>query len=91
MAPNNSTVSAVVDSLETYAAQDNFYVLHLNITEMKKSSGEMKGAEKGLKVKALLSKETADELELKKGVNVNCEMKKVSPGLWRVNTITVKN
>jgi ABC-type molybdate transport system ATPase subunit len=91
MAPNSSTVSAVVDSLETYAAQNNFYVVHLGITELKKSSGEMKGAEKGAKVKALLSKETADELKLKKGVKVNCEMKKVSPDLWRVSTITVKS
>ena len=90
MAPNNSTVSAIVNAMETYAAQNNFYVLHLSILDLKKSSGQVQ-AEKGATVKALLSKATSDELELKKGVKVNCELRKVSPDLWRVGTITVKS
>lgn len=90
MAPNSSAVTALVISLETYAAQTNFYIILLEITASKKVADlpQMPGADKGAKVKALLSKEVADDMKLKKGVEVNCEIKKVSPDLWRIGTIT---
>ena len=92
MAPNKSVVSATVLALEPYAAQPDFYLLQLQITTAKKSTGQlqMHGAEKGTKLKAIVSKSIADELKLAKGSNIECELKKVSIDLWRVGTITIK-
>ncbi len=92
MAPNKSSVSATVLAMETYAAQTDFYLLNLQITTAKKSTEhlQMPGAEKGTKLKAIISKSTADELKLAKGNKVECELKKVSIDLWRVGSISLK-
>lgn len=92
MAPNNSAVTAIIHGMETYTVQENFYVLQLEITSSKKveNTQQLPGAEKGKKIKALLSKENADDLKLKKGMEVSCEIRKVSPELWRVGTIKKK-
>jgi len=93
MAPNKSSVSATVLALEPYAAQTNFFLLQLQITTAKKSTElpQMPGAKKGEKMKAIVSKSIAEELELTKGSKIECELKKVSIDLWRVGTINVKS
>lgn len=93
MAPNKSSVSATVLALEPYAAQTDFYLLQLQITAEKKSTEhlQMPGAEKGTKLKAIISKSTADELKLAKGSKVECELKKVSIDLWRVGSISIRS
>lgn len=92
MSPNKSSVSATVLVLETYAAQTDFLLLQLQITTAKKSTEQqMPGAEKGAKLKAIISKSIADELKLVKGTHIECELKKVSIDLWRVGTISIKS
>lgn len=91
MAPNKSIVSATVIAVEPYTSPE-FYVLHLEITAAKKSTAQiqMPGAEKGDQLKAIVAKASADELKLTKGSNVECELKKVSLDLWRVQSILAK-
>lgn len=93
MAPNNSSVSAKVLALETYAAQTDYYLLHLGIKTSKEITEQlqMPGAEKAAKLKAIVSKVIADELKLVKGSMIECELKKVSIDLWRVGTISIKS
>ena len=93
MAPNRSDVSATVVAMVPYATKSEFYLLQLEITSSKKSTDQlqMPGAEKGTKLKAILSKSIADELKLTIGTKVECELKKVSLDLWRIGTITTKS
>ncbi len=92
MAPNKSIVSATVLAVEPYAAQPDFYLLNLEITAAKKATAQMQmpGAEKGDKLKAIVSKSMADELKLSAGTKVECELKKVSLDLWRMQSISAK-
>lgn len=92
MAPNKSTVSAIVLSMDTYAAQADFYLLDLEITSAKKSTEQlqMPGAQKGDQLKAIVSKSMADELKISAGSKLECELKKVSLYLWRAGSITLK-
>ncbi len=92
MAPNKSSVSATVLAVEPYAAQTDFYLLQLIITTAKKSTEQlqMPGAEKGEKIKAIISKSLVEELKLTKGSKIDCELKKVSVDLWRVGSISIK-
>jgi len=92
MAPNKSVVSARVLAMDTYAAQTDFYLLDLEITSVKKAAEQlqMPGAEKGNQLKAIVSKEMADELKISAGSKVECELKKVSLNLWRAGSITLK-
>lgn len=92
MAPNKSIVSATVLASGHYADKSDFYLLEMEVLSLKKTEQlQMPGAEKGAKLKAIISKEIADELNLRKGVKVDCELKKVSVDLWRVGAITVKS
>lgn len=93
IAPNKSSISATVLALETYAAQMDFYLLHLGIKTSKKVTGQlqMPGAEKAAKLKAIVSKTIADELKLVKGSRIECELKKVSIDLWRIGTLSIKS
>ena len=93
MAPNKSNVTATVFALETYPAQTDFYLLHLEIISAKKSTEQlqMPGAEKGAKLKAIIAKSIAEELKLTTGIKVECELKKVSLDLWRAGAIIVKS
>ena len=93
MAPNKSHVSATVLALEPYAAQTGFYLLQLKIKTANKSTEQlqMPGAEKDAKLKAIVSRSVAEELKLAKGSLIECELKKVSPDLWRVSTINIKS
>ncbi len=92
MAPNKSIVSATVLALELYADKSDYYLLQLEVSSLKKTEQlQMPGAEKGAKLKAIISKSIADELKLIKGSNVECELKKVSLDLWRVGAITMKS
>jgi molybdopterin-binding protein len=91
MAPNKSIVSATVLAVEPYTSPD-FYLLQLEITASKKVSEQlqMPGADAGDQLKAIVSKSIADELKLTKGSKVECELKKVSLDLWRIQTVSVK-
>lgn len=92
MAPNKSSVSAIVLALETYAAQADFYILDLKIKSSKKATAQhqMPGAEKDDQLKAIVSKSIAEKLKLTKGSKIECELKKVSIDLWRMGSISVK-
>lgn len=92
MAPNKSIISATVVDLENYAAQPDFYLLQLQVTSSKKSTDQiqMPGTEKGARIKAIVAKTTVDDLKLVKGTKVECELKKVSLDLWRVQSISLK-
>lgn len=92
MAPNKSIISATIVDLENYTIQPDFYLLQLQVTSAKKSAEQiqMPGAEKGDSIKAIVAKMMVDDLKLGKGLNVECELKKVSLNLWRVQSISLK-
>jgi hypothetical protein len=91
MAPNKSIVSAMVLAVEPYTSAD-FYLLSLEVTAAKKVTDQlqMPGANTGDQLMAIAPQSTIDELKITKGSKVECELKKVSLSLWRVQTISVK-
>jgi hypothetical protein len=92
MVPNQLLVIAVVSKLETYAAQEDFFLATLYIHESKaiKSKTQMPGAEKGREIKALLAKQIAHELKIEVGTTLECEIQKVAVSLWRIDFVITK-
>jgi hypothetical protein len=91
MAPNKSIVSATVLAIEPYTSP-GFDLLSLEVTTAKKLADQlqMPGANAGDQLQAIVSQSMIQVLKLTKGSKVQCELKKVSLNLWRVQSVTVK-